>query len=76
MIHDTAGKIDEIIRTGGEFWLVEVSDPNTGDTSPRVWLRNTNRGSIKIELALERMRRPGLLWTPRRVKVVTEVEEP
>jgi hypothetical protein len=72
-VHDTAGEIDEIIRNGGEFWIVEVSGDN-GEL--RVWLRNTDQVSIKMELAAERMRRPNLTWTPKKVTVVTEVEEP
>jgi hypothetical protein len=72
-VHDTAGEIDEILRNGGEFWMVEVS----GDSGePRVWLRNTDRSSILMELAAERMRRPDLTWTPKRVKVETVIEEP
>lgn len=73
MIHDTTGKINEILRNGGEFWIVEVS----GDgNEARVWLRNTDRLSIKMELAAERMRRPDLIWTPKRVRVEVEMGEP
>jgi hypothetical protein len=72
-IHDTAAMIDEIIRNGGEFWIVEVG--GNGD-EPRVWLRNTDRESMRIELAAERSRRPDLTWTPKRVWVEVEIEEP
>lgn len=73
MIKDTAGEIDRILREGGDFWIVEVS----GDSGePRVWLRNTDQFSMKIELASERMRRPDLTWTPKHVWVEVEVEEP
>ncbi len=72
-IHDTAGEIDHILRNGGEFWIVEVG--GDGNES-RVWLRNTDRGSMKIDLASERMRRPDLTWTPKRVRVEVEIQEP
>lgn len=73
MIHDMAAQVDEIIRNGGEFWVVEVS----GDgNEPRVWLRNTDQFSIKTELAAERMRRPDLIFTPKKVTVSTEIKEP
>jgi hypothetical protein len=75
MIRDTAGEIDEIIRNGGDFWIVEVTGGGC-DPEPRVWLRNTDRESMKIDLAGERSRRPDLTWTPKRVWVETEVEEP
>jgi len=72
-VHDTAAEIDGILRNGGDFWIVEVG--GDGNES-RVWLRNTDRFSIKLDLAAERMRRPDLTWTPKRITVTSEVEEP
>lgn len=72
MIHGTAAQIDEIFRNGGEFWILEVGQ---GQES-RVWLRNTDRESFRIELEGERTRRPDLTWTPRRVRVESVIEEP
>lgn len=72
-VHDTAAEIDEIIRNGGDFWIVEVSG---GGHDSRVWLRNTDRESIAMELAAERARRPEFTWTPKRVWVEVEIEEP
>jgi hypothetical protein len=73
VVHDTAGEIDHILRNGGDFWIVEVS----GDSNePRVWLRNTDRFSILMDLAAERLRRPDLIWTPKRVWVEVEIDEP
>lgn len=75
MIHDTAAKIDEILRNGGEFWIIEVHGGDC-DPEPRVMYRDTDRYRTDIELATERMRRPDLKWVPKKVTVVTEIEEP
>jgi hypothetical protein len=76
-VHDTAGEIDHILRNGGDFWIVEVHNPEDDfEGVSRVCLRGTDRFAIKMELASERMRRPDLIWTPKRVWVEVEVDEP
>jgi hypothetical protein len=76
-IHDTAGEIDEILRNGGEFWLIEVHNPDRDlEGVSRVHLRDTDRFSVLMELAAERMRRPDLVFVPKRIRVETVIEEP
>lgn len=64
--------ISEIIRNGGEFWVVEVQNTD-GSGTWRPWVRSVDRDEARDAYKFEKARRPDLSWRPRMITVTATV---